>query len=85
MFAKDIVHFDIQALSKNSTIAEARSLFYTNKVSELAVVNEQNEYIGLLKEDSLLHIPQMSTETKIEGIELIKVFAKSDQHIYEVF
>jgi len=85
MFAKDIVHFDIQALSKDSTVGEAKSLFYSNKVSELAVVNSQNEFIGILKEDAILHIPQSSLDTTIEDIELIKVFAKSDQHIYEVF
>jgi len=85
MFAKDIVHFDIQAIQLSSTIYSAKQLFYNHKVSELAVVNEQNEFIGLLKEDALLHIPTNDTETTVENIELFKVFAKSSQHIYEIF
>jgi len=85
MFAKDIVHFDIHTLTLKSTIKEAIHLFFSHKVSELAVVNDQNEYIGLLKEDAILHIPLDQYDTTIEYIELYKVFAKSTQHIYEVF
>ena len=85
MFAKDIVHFDIQALSLKTTIKDAIQLFFTHKVSELAVVNDQNEYIGLLKEDAILHIPINQYDTTINTIELVKISAKSTQHIYEVF
>jgi len=85
MFAKDIVHFDIPALSLNTTIKEAKKLFSNHKISELAVVNEQNEFIGLLKEDSIIDIPLNQSKETIKEIELCNIYAKSTQHIYEVF
>jgi len=85
MFAKDIVHFDITAIKPTTTIKEALSLFCQHKVSELAVVNDQNECLGILDEVSISHILTDIANTTIENIELHKTFVHSNQHVYEVF
>ena len=85
MFVKDIINIDIKAIQDDCSLQDAKRLFYIHKVSDLAVINESQEYIGLLKEETVLDLLEDNNVTTIKNIKLEPLSITLEQHVYEVF
>jgi acetoin utilization protein AcuB len=82
MQAANLISEIVPALKKTDTVAFALQLMTDFKVSHLALVNEQNQFINLLSEDYLLELDESSLLSDTYIGQAIP-FVESENHAFE--
>ncbi len=83
MIARQHISADVPFLKSSDTIGYALEMMEDYKFSQLPVLNEKNEYLGILEEDVLLG--NLDFEIKIEKLQLKakSAYIEAHQHLYE--
>lgn len=70
---KDFIHNRVECVKQNLLVEEAADIFFNNKVRFLPVVNDLNEFIGILTQKSLFGVI-----TKVYGLKDPKLSILTD-------
>lgn len=83
MIANNIVTNALVHLHPDDTVSQALTIMHINYVKHLPVVKE-NKLIGIASEELLLRSIE-DQAIKNVALEETKIFAKADEHIFEIF
>ena len=83
--APETTHIEpIKALTKDSLVIEALDRMDEHKVSDLPLVDEQNNYLGILQEDALLNAGDDQGSVMLAFNPSLTPFVRSRAHAFEV-
>lgn len=84
MLAKDLLSDTIPALKPEDTGITATTLMDDFKVSHLPVVNNNNDFMGIIAEDDIYDQNIQDERIKNFTNTLLKTYVQEDNHLYQV-
>lgn len=84
MIAAKLMNIDENTITMETTGIEALANMEDLKVSHLAIIDNNNKYIGLISESALFALSQPENSLKENNVRPVKLFAHDHQHFYEL-